>query len=140
MVNSVSKIRIHGIYCYKYHIACVTFYHTTHTHLLPSVWPWNCHYLFLRPSFLRPRIEPRSPAHEENARHLRHHGGLFWFDIASENPPPHKKPKTKTNLYVQHTLCFLTIRIKMCKLCLNPNILNIVSYSKEYKELYNYKN
>ena len=139
MVNSVSKIRIHGIYCYKYHIACVSFYHRTHTHLLPSVWPWSCHYLFLRLSFLRPRIEPRSPAHEENVLHLRHCGGLFWFDIATEKKPT-KKPKTKTKLYVQHTLCFLTIRIKMCKLCLNPNILNIVSYSKEYKELYNYKN
>lgn len=64
-----------------------------------------------------------------------------YFDlILLVKKPPHKKPKTKTKLYVQHTLCFLTIRIKMCKLCLNPNILNIVSYSKEYKELYNYKN
>ena len=64
-----------------------------------------------------------------------------YFDlILLLKKKPTKKPKTKTKLYVQHTLCFLTIRIKMCKLCLNPNILNIVSYSKEYKELYNYKN
>ena len=64
-----------------------------------------------------------------------------YFDlILLLKKKPTKKPKTKTKLYVEHTLCFLTIRIKMCKLCLNPNILNIVSYSKEYKELYNYKN
>ena len=36
-----------------------------HLHLLPSIWQWSCHYLFLRLRS-RPRIEPWSPACEAN--------------------------------------------------------------------------
>ena len=43
-----------------------------HSHLLPSVCQWSCHYLFndLGPS--RPGIEPRSPVCEANVLPLRH--------------------------------------------------------------------
>ena len=36
-----------------------------HSHLLPSVWQWSCHYLFFYDlGLLRPGIEPRSPTCE----------------------------------------------------------------------------
>ena len=46
-----------------------------HSHLLPSVWQWSCHYLLLRLRSVRPGIEPRSPACEANALPLYHRGG-----------------------------------------------------------------
>ena len=48
-----------------------------HSHLLPSVWQWSCHFLFLRRRL-------RSTACEANALHLRHRGGLsslFVYDF-----------------------------------------------------------
>ena len=46
-----------------------------HSHLLPSVWQWSCHYLFYDLGLSRPRNESRSPTHEANALPLRHRGG-----------------------------------------------------------------
>ena len=43
-----------------------------HSHLLPNVWQWSCHYLFQR--LFRPGIKPRSPACQLNALPLCHLG------------------------------------------------------------------
>ena len=52
-----------------------------HSHLLPSVWQWSCHNLFLR-GLSRPWKEPRSPAHEANTLPLRHHRGVKVYDYS----------------------------------------------------------
>ena len=46
-----------------------------HSYLLPSVWHWRCHYLFLR---LRPvATGDRTPISRVRGGTLRHRGGLF---------------------------------------------------------------
>ena len=42
-----------------------------HSHLLPCVWQWSCHYLL---GLSRPEIEPRSPEWDANVLPLRHLG------------------------------------------------------------------
>ena len=49
-----------------------------HTHLLPSVWQWSCHYMFLRLMSVAAGIRtPNLPLWGERSYRLRHHGGTY---------------------------------------------------------------
>ena len=59
-----------------------------HSHLLPSIWQWSCHYLFLR---LRSVVTgDRTPISwcEANTLPLRHLGGKnYMYEISWDNTP-----------------------------------------------------
>ena len=46
-----------------------------HSHLLPSVWQWSCHYLFLRRRSVVPGVQTTNLPHSERSYRLRHRGG-----------------------------------------------------------------
>ena len=66
--------------------------HPRHSHLFPSVWQWNCQYLFLRFRSVATGDRTRSPAHEANVLPLRHCSGVHpWVKgiLGCSNEEPH---------------------------------------------------